>query len=64
MEKLAERLKVSKSTIEKWVRELVKDGALKIEKVTNPMSGRRQNVYILGKIGEKYEIYDYEKSEP
>jgi DNA-binding MarR family transcriptional regulator len=63
MEKLAERLKVSKSTIEKWVRELVRDGALTIEKVTNPMSGRQQNVYILGKIGEKYEIYDYEKSD-
>jgi hypothetical protein len=31
--------------------------------VTNPMSGRQQNVYILGKIGEKYEIYDYEKSD-
>lgn len=59
MEVLARKLHVSKRTIYRWVKELKGVDAIKIEKVLR--NGRKQNVYILGEIGENYEFYYYEK---
>lgn len=60
METLARKLKASKSTIKSWLNELVRDGGVVIKKEKNPVSGRRQNVYVLGEIDEKREVYYYE----
>lgn len=60
MDTLAKILSVSKRTIYRWVNELRKVGAIKIEKTV--YNGRKQNVYVLGEIGEDFEIYYYEKT--
>lgn len=59
---LAKRLRVSNSTIKRWSRELVKDKAMFVRKEKNPINGRPQNVYVLGEIDEKQEVYYYEGS--
>lgn len=59
VKELAKRLCVSKDTIKRWVKELVAVGAMRIEKVV--YNGTRQNVYVLGEIDEKKEIYYYEQ---
>lgn len=58
---LARKLHVSTRTVDRWIKELKDVGAIKVENVN--YNGRKQNVYVLGKIGEKYEVYYYEKKQ-
>ena len=58
---LAKKLHVSTRTIDRWIKELKTVGAINVENIN--CNGRKQNVYVLGEIGEKYEIYYYEKKQ-
>lgn len=58
---LAKKLRVSKRTIYRWINELKEVDAFRVEKII--YKGRKQNVYVLGEIGENYEFYYYETEE-